>query len=346
MKITSIPKIWFLQIFGIFIGVIFIGLNTVNAQTTGSVFAQQNVGSATSTTSGDAGQLQISNVNNFNVTFTSLQTIVQVLQATSPLSPTPNLLAYPNENCTGTPVYNTSLGGSNDFDGTVGVNRVVNYYGFSFDLSSVKCIILTTLFSDTKVAYYRNNTPVTIAGVPRSGTPVYFALGQTQTTSQNIANATSSSLFSSFLASSTLEALAGRCSNAGNIFAEGLCTAGAFLFIPSNASVEGMLNIKTTAELYFPFSWIFITSNTFSTLNSTSSDNIQSVNLNLHNLGIGSTTPIGNILPNWTVLSSTTIKYYFVNSTWDLIQTLMIISIWLILIYHIVHTIRLRHHKI
>jgi hypothetical protein len=49
----------------------------------------------------------------------------------------------------------------------------------------------------------------------------------------------------------------------------------------------------------------------------------------LHDIGLGSTTPMGNFLPNITILSSTTITYYIGMDRWNALQLLLIASLYL-----------------
>jgi len=125
---------------------------------------------------------------------------------------------------------------------------------------------------------------------------------------QSFLTATSSSLFSGMSATSTLAALNGQCSQSGNIFAEALCVSFSFLFIPDPSTLSSFSTLPQLAEQHFPFSWLAQVQSTWAALSASSTLNEPSYAYNFHDLGIGSTTPLGNILPNVSAFSSSTIS--------------------------------------
>jgi len=144
-----------------------------------------------------------------------------------------------------------------------------------------------------------------------------------------IAEATSSSLFSSEDATATLTALDGQCAQIGNLLGEGLCIAGVFLFVPATAVLDDFFNIPAVAGQRFPFSWIFAVKDEFQSLSVSSTTAMTTLSFNLTSLGIGSTTSMGNILPNAEVFSRNTIETYISPTLWATFQTLIAAGMWL-----------------
>jgi len=85
---------------------------------------------------------------------------------------------------------------------------------------------------------------------------------------------------------------------------------------------------------------IYSIKNTLDVLIASSTQNAPEYDYNLSNLGIGSTTPLGNILPNVTVLSSSTVTGYFPAGTFDLLKGLAGLAIILTLFADIFFTVK------
>jgi len=154
--------------------------------------------------------------------------------------------------------------------------------------------------------------------------------GPTEGVSFGDLNATTTSDYSLFqdTASSTLAVIAARCAGS-NIFAESLCSAAVFLFVPSAEVMNGFTSIPADAATRFPFSWIAGAKTEFDSLTVSSTTAMTALAYNFADLGIGSTSPMGNILPNVTVFSKDTIETYISPSLWATFQTLIAAGMWL-----------------
>jgi len=150
--------------------------------------------------------------------------------------------------------------------------------------------------------------------------------------------ATSTSLFSN--GSTSLTAIAGQCDDSGNLFSRGLCYGGVFLFIPNPSTLDAFFSIPTTAATKFPFSWIYGVKSQFDTLAASSTANMLTLSFNMANFGLGSTTAMGNILPNFTGFSTSTITSYIGTSMWNTFQNLIVAVLWLGFIVHVYHFAR------
>lgn len=120
----------------------------------------------------------------------------------------------------------------------------------------------------------------------------------------------------------------------------GLCRVGAFLAIPNQTSLNQFTTLSATTKEKFPFSYVVTVLTTWGTLTASSTANAPTFTYSLHDLGIGSTTPLGNILPNITIFSSSTVQTYFPSSTFDAFKTLASIALVLILVGDIFFTSR------
>jgi len=137
---------------------------------------------------------------------------------------------------------------------------------------------------------------------------------------------TSTSLFGD--ASSTLESIANDCAESGNIFSKALCRAFSYLFIPNPTVLNQFTAIGPTLETKFPVSWFYqVQTEIQSVATTTLSSPVWT--MNLANIGIGSTTSMGNFLPNLTIFSSSTVKTYISESNWQLLMILAGASVWL-----------------
>jgi len=105
-----------------------------------------------------------------------------------------------------------------------------------------------------------------------------------------------------------------------------------FLFQPTETSLAQFQTLASTTQSKFPFSYIASVNSVWSGLVASSTSNSPSFVYNLHDLGIGSTTPLGNILPNATVFSASTTMQYFPSGTFDTLKALAGIAIILVLV--------------
>lgn len=143
---------------------------------------------------------------------------------------------------------------------------------------------------------------------------------------------TSTSFFSATNSSSTLEAIAEQCSTTGNVFSYGLCRAFSYLFVPNPSVLNQFQNLGPQLETRFPVSWVYqVQDEIDNAATTTLSSPVWT--MNLQDIGIGSTTSMGNILPNMVVFSSSTVKHYISDSQWNALMTLAGAAIWLVAFY-------------
>lgn len=137
--------------------------------------------------------------------------------------------------------------------------------------------------------------------------------------------ATSSSLFSGQDATTTLQALSRQCSQTGNIFAEGICIAFSFLFVPSQTSLNQFSNLAVLAETRIPFSYVLSIENAFNNivLNATSSLPIIDIPLSRY-----ASSTVTGVIPD-IVISTSTISTYFTDNIRIPLQLLLTAAIWL-----------------
>jgi len=163
--------------------------------------------------------------------------------------------------------------------------------------------------------------------------PPPFTLG---TTSDSIA--ASSSLWGSLsLASSTLEQSCGTESitDPASYISVGICQVFSFLFVPSPTTVSQYYQLPTIIQGRAPVSWFQTLVSTWGSVSASSSANMADVVIPFHDLGIGSTTAMGNILPNITILSSTTITTYLSPNILGTLLFLESAAIWVLFAYFI-----------
>jgi hypothetical protein len=170
----------------------------------------------------------------------------------------------------------------------------------------------------------------------------YYLIGEYSPNGISIGAATSSSIFSGQDATSTLTDLAAQCSQSGNIFAESICIAFSFLFLPSNASVAQIAGIPAAAGQRFPFSYIAGVTSAFGSLTASTTPNFAPVELNFRdNTPIATSTPgFGNFMPDLMVLSTTTLFKYISPTLWGFLQGLIAVSLWFTLAFDIFFSVR------
>jgi len=150
--------------------------------------------------------------------------------------------------------------------------------------------------------------------------------------------ATSSPLWNSItFASSTVQC------ETGNIFSSGLCAAGSYLFVPNPQILNSYAGIPTILSQKFPFSWVYGVSSALTGGSGAAAVATSTYSINLANLGIGSTSPMGNILPNFTAFSEASVKTYIPAPVWATFQALIVAGLWLLLGFDIYATVRRRH---
>jgi len=132
------------------------------------------------------------------------------------------------------------------------------------------------------------------------------------------------------------------CALSLNPFAESnfqVADCAGYLFVPQSNQFSAYTSFKDTLMLKFPFSYFASAKGTWDSLQAGSANASPTYSFALHDAGIGSTTAIGNFLPNATVFSASTTKQYFPGNTFDLLKALAAIAIWLTFIgYVFFHT--------
>jgi len=226
-------------------------------------------------------------------------------------------------------------------------DRVLVLMNFSTTLQTGKAYIIEVIGTDANVGFYggteqfgRQCNTIPFGNTCSSGTNLvpYFNLNQSIDwvgglnlytpsvfATSSAAIAASSSLWGAYASSSTLI----EACNTGNLFGDGLCSAASFLFVPNPNTLNAFFSIPSAASGKFPFSWIYGVQTTFSSLAVSSTTAMTSLSFNLGTLGIGSTTPMGNILPNTEVFSKNTIETYISPTLWATFQTLIAAGMWL-----------------
>jgi len=144
-------------------------------------------------------------------------------------------------------------------------------------------------------------------------------------------------------ATATLDAIQTRCVRDGLIdFGYAMCSAFAFLFIPDTAVYASYNQALDTAKGQFPVSWYYGIKATYDGLTASSTANMATVVVPFGDYDPATSTPFGNILPNATLLSSTTISTYLSPTLLNLILTLEVAAIWILFSMFIFHDVQRR----
>jgi len=154
--------------------------------------------------------------------------------------------------------------------------------------------------------------------------------------------ATSSSLWGDYDATTTLIQLE-RCVDSGNLFSRAICLSFSYLFTPNPRVLDSWASVPTQLSAKFPFSWVSSVQTSLQTAAASSTGNMPLVAMNLHDLNIGSSSPMGNIMPNFVALSTTTVREYIPDTIWNAGQLLMQTTLWMALCFDIYATVRRRH---
>lgn len=159
--------------------------------------------------------------------------------------------------------------------------------------------------------------------------------------STSTALATSSALWGSISLASTTQ----QC-NSGNLFSDGLCSAGVYLFVPNQQILAAFAELPQAESTHWPFSWIIAVQTAFSSQGASSTANLPTYSYDLASVDPASTTPLGPILPTFTFLSSTTVLTYISQANWNLLQALVTSLLYLLFAYDVFFTLRNRFHRV
>lgn len=132
-------------------------------------------------------------------------------------------------------------------------------------------------------------------------------------------------------ATNTLNQIQTRCVRDGSVdFGYAMCSAFAFLFVPDPNTYNAYNAALDTAQSRFPVSWYNGIADTYEGLTASSTANMATVSINFASVDPATSTPFGPILPNATILSSTTISTYLTPTILTLLLTLEIAAIWVL----------------
>jgi len=213
---------------------------------------------------------------------------------------------------------------------------------YTIQMNATGSITLTTSsmrFVGTDFPVYFRGEDQEIVTNPGGMEAMYYDLiGEYTSTGLSIGAATSSSMFSGQSATSTLEDLNEQCSQTSNFFAEAICISFSFLFMPSS-TVLGKWSDLWQIEMpsKFPFSFAYGVSGTMSALTASSTANMITVGMDFTTVDPSASSTFGALLPNATILASTTITHYMPSGFWNLMQTLIAAALWFGLAIFIFH---------
>lgn len=191
-------------------------------------------------------------------------------------------------------------------------------------------MVLTSGHLYAATPYIRNSST---GSYKYAGATYFSVVTQAQQNYESIA--TTSALYQSVLAASSSV----QC-NTGNLFTDGLCTVGAYLFVPSTDVVAEWTTLPNTISTKFPFSWVYGVQAIFTNLSASSSANMIAPTMDFTGVDPATSTPFGAILPNITVLSSSTIQTYISPTMWATFQTLIAAALWLTFAADVFFTVR------
>jgi len=152
-------------------------------------------------------------------------------------------------------------------------------------------------------------------------------------------SATSSSFWGQYNATDTLAALNNSCSQISNIFGSALCIAGSYLFVPDPSVLQGYADLGTVIESKKPFSYFYQVKDLYGSLAS-STNSLPVYTYDLHSVDPATSTPMGAILPSFSILSSSTVTYFMPAGSLDTLLALAAIALYLTLAADIFFTIR------
>lgn len=96
----------------------------------------------------------------------------------------------------------------------------------------------------------------------------------------------------------------------GQSISLGICNVGVFLFVPSNSVVNNFFLTASSSAERIPISYFYDFRNAIISQVATTAATVPTYSVNLQALGLGSSTPLGNVLPALTILSTSTIDTF------------------------------------
>lgn len=196
--------------------------------------------------------------------------------------------------------------------------------------------ILGATGSDKPVVYgattyqWANQCNFAGLGSQCTGTPYFTLNAAPDWTGLNATTTALTSLYQSG-ASSTLSLIQTRCAGSGNLLSEAFCAAGSFLFIPDPNVLNGFASLaSTTLPSKFPFNWFYAVTGAFNSLTASSSANMAVVSIGYSAIDPATSTIFGPILPDVTLLSSSTINKYMPAGMLNTLLLLEATALWVI----------------
>jgi len=120
----------------------------------------------------------------------------------------------------------------------------------------------------------------------------------------------------------------------GRSISLGFCNVGAFLFIPSQQTLNQFQGLASTSQNKIPFAYFFDVKSIYDNSTATTTQNVPTFSINLGLIDFASSTAMGHILPtNLDFFSKGTIDKFLPVGMHDLIYNLMIYAIWVDLMY-------------
>lgn len=119
----------------------------------------------------------------------------------------------------------------------------------------------------------------------------------------------------------------GSSTSIGSTIANGLCVVFGYLFIPTQQSISQYSGLGDDLSQKAPVSYVTGLAPAWESLSASSTLNVPTYAAGYHDLGIGSSTALGNILPNFDALSSTTIQKDAPSGTFATLRALLAVAI-------------------
>jgi len=212
---------------------------------------------------------------------------------------------------------------------------------FIFDLASSGSFSLSTTTSLTQIGKYALEVSIL---KPRIDILGFTFFDKTIVSTSTVFTASTTTAYDILQSevSEDLNNFASTASSSGCTIGTGFsipaCTA--YLLFPSSQAFSQYAVLPSQMGEKFPFSYVAGVSSTWSELTASTTANSPTISINLAAIGQGSTTPMGNFLPNITAFSSTTVGTYLTPTLLNLLKALASAAIILALVADIFFTTR------